>query len=163
MVQTITAANDRTPEKSVPELDLPLDTLAFIIVKAREFDVKVADDDVDSGSSPADDGQTDVLQDTADDPVQEEFLAAINGLRDDQQIRLVALAWLGRCTFDIDEWDEAVKTARDEHNKRTGQYLLGLPLLGDYLEDGSPCSAKASSMMPTGAKVSMARTNRSVI
>ncbi len=48
----------------------------------------------------------------------------------------MALAWLGRGTFDIDEWDEAVKTARDEHNKGTGQYLLGLPLLGEYLEDG---------------------------
>ena len=72
MVQTIAAPNDRTPEKPLPELVLPLDTLAFIIVKAREFDVKVADDDADSGSNPADDGQTDVLQDTAEDQVQEE-------------------------------------------------------------------------------------------
>jgi hypothetical protein len=29
-----------------------------------------------------------------------------------------------------------VQTARDEHNNRTAEYLLGLPLLGDYLEDG---------------------------
>jgi len=29
-----------------------------------------------------------------------------------------------------------VATARREHNARAAQYLLGLPLLGDYLEDG---------------------------
>ncbi len=132
---TSARANNSSDGKT-PELDLPLDSVAFIILKAREFDVKVADSDPDSGSNPADDGQTDVLEDKADDPVQEELLSAINGLRPDQQVRLVALAWLGRGTFDLDEWGEALKTARDEHNKRTGEYLLGLPLLGDYLEDG---------------------------
>ena len=30
----------------------------------------------------------------------------------------------------------ALDTARSEHRKRTAEYLLGLPLLGDYLEDG---------------------------
>jgi len=132
------APDDTGAEATRPrgELGLPLDTLSFIILKAREYDVKEADSDPDSGSNPADDGQTDVLQDKADDPVREELLAAINGLRHDQQIRLVALAWLGRGTFDAGEWDEALRTARDEHNNRTGEYLLGLPLLGDYLEDG---------------------------
>jgi hypothetical protein len=48
----------------------------------------------------------------------------------------VALAWLGRGTYDLDEWKEAVATARTEHSRRTAEYLLTLPLLGDYLEDG---------------------------
>jgi hypothetical protein len=120
----------------VPELDLPLDTVSFIILKAREYDVKEGDSDPDDASNPADDGQTDVLVDKADDPVAEELLGAINGLRDDQKARLVALAWLGRGTYGLDEWKEAVATARREHNARPAEYLLGLPLLGDYLEDG---------------------------
>lgn len=136
MVQYAPSVSEGDPRKPAPELDLPLDLVSFIILKAREFDVKVADDDPNSGSNPADDGQTDVLTDKSDDPVREELIGAIRGLRDDQQIRLVALAWLGRGTYDIDEWDEAVGTARDEHNSRTAEYLLGLPLLGDYLEDG---------------------------
>jgi hypothetical protein len=136
MVQAAPSASNAAPQKRTPELDLPLDTLSFIILKAREFDVKVAGSDPDSGSNPADDGQTDVLQDTADDPVREELISAIRGLRDDQKARLIALAWLGRGTFDLDEWDEAAETARREHGARPTHYLLSLPLLGDYLEDG---------------------------
>ena len=60
----------------------------------------------------------------------------MNGLTEEEQVNLVALAWVGRGTYDIEEWDDAIDTARTEHNKRTGQYLLGLPLLGDYLAEG---------------------------
>ena len=119
-----------------PALNLPLDKVTFIILKAREYDVKESDSDPDEGSNAIDDGQTDVLTDTSDDPVREELLGAIRGLNDDERMRLVALAWLGRGTYDIDEWKEAVATARLEHSRRAAEYLLTLPLLGDYLEDG---------------------------
>jgi hypothetical protein len=127
-----------SPRKAAPEpsLNLPLDKVGFIIVKAREYDVKEEDVDPDNGSNPIDDGQTDVLTNKADDPVREELLGAIRGLNDDERIRLVALAWLGRGTYDLDEWKEAIATAKSEHSRRTAEYLLGLPLLGDYLEDG---------------------------
>jgi hypothetical protein len=136
MVQSVPSTGEGASQKPQPELDLPLDTVTFIILKAREYDVKEADSDPDDGSNPTDDGQTDVLVDKADDPVREELLGAIGGLRDDQKARLVALAWLGRGTYGLDEWQEAVATARREHNARAAEYLLGLPLLGDYLEDG---------------------------
>jgi hypothetical protein len=68
--------------------------------------------------------------------VRRELVSFINSLNIDEQIELVALAWLGRGTYEIDEWYDALETAKTEHNKRTAQYLLGLPLLGDYLEDG---------------------------
>lgn len=119
-----------------PALNLPLDKLSFIILKAREYDVKEEDSDPDTGSNAIDDGQTDVLTDSQDDPVREELLGAIRGLNEDERIKLVALAWLGRGTYDIDEWKEAVATAKSEHSRRAAEYLLDLPLLGDYLEDG---------------------------
>jgi len=119
-----------------PSLNLPLDRLSFIILKAREYDVKESDVDPDAASNATDDGQTDVLLDKEDDPVREELLGAIRGLNEDERMRLVALAWLGRGTYALDEWKEAVATARNEHSRRTAEYLLSLPLLGDYLEDG---------------------------
>ncbi len=131
-------SNTGSPRKSVqePSLNLPLDKVSFIILKAREYDVKESDVDPDAGSNAIDDGQTDVLTDKAEDPVREELLGAIRGLNDDERIRLVALAWLGRGTFALDEWKEAIATAKSEHSRRTAEYLIGLPLLGDYLEDG---------------------------
>ena len=48
----------------------------------------------------------------------------------------MALAWVGRGTYEISEWREALSVARSEHNKRTAEYLQKLPLLGDYLEEG---------------------------
>jgi hypothetical protein len=117
-------------------LDIAEDKLAFIIEKAREFDVKEADSDSDSGSNPIDDGSTDMLEDKPGDPTREQLAAAIRALNQDERAQLVALAWLGRGTYGLDEWSEAVTTARSEHHRRTAEYLLGLPLLGDYLEDG---------------------------
>ena len=119
-----------------PHLDIPSDKLGFIILKAREYDVKESDTDSDEGSNPTDDGNTDILTDKDDDPVRDELLGAIRDLPEDERFQLVALAWLGRGTYDLSEWRTALETARTEHRRRTAEYLLGLPLLGDYLEDG---------------------------
>jgi hypothetical protein len=119
-----------------PHLDIPTDKLGFIILKAREYDVKESDSDPDEGSNATDDDNLDVLEDTPDDPVREELLGAIRDLNEEERVQLVALAWLGRGTYDLSEWRTALDTARSEHRKRTAEYLLGLPLLGDYLEDG---------------------------
>lgn len=124
------------PESESFELGIASDKVCFVILKARQFDVKEGNADPDSGSNPIDDGMTDVLEHKPDDPVYRELVAFIGGLDLDEQLNLVALAWLGRGTYDKSEWPEALKTARDEHNNRTAQYLLGLPLLGDYLEEG---------------------------
>ncbi|HEX4105117.1 MAG TPA: DUF3775 domain-containing protein [Rhizomicrobium sp.] len=119
-----------------PHLDIPTDKLGFIILKAREYDVKESDSDPDEGSNATDDDNLDVLVDKPDDPVREELLGAIRELSEEERVQLVALAWLGRGTYDLAEWRTALDTARSEHRKRTAEYLLGLPLLGDYLEDG---------------------------
>ncbi len=126
-------AAETVPE---PELTIPLDVVGYIVERAKEFDAKEGDSDPDSGSNATDDGDADVLEDKPGDLVQQELVDYINSLNIDQQIELVALAWLGRGTYDIDAWDDAKATARQEHNNRTGQYLSGLPLLGDYLEEG---------------------------
>lgn len=118
------------------ELAIDPDKVAGIIEKARMFDVKEEVTDPDSGSNASDDDMRDVLEDLADDPTHQELLEMIRSLNEDEQIDLVALAWLGRGTYDLSEWNEAVAEARAAHNTHTAEYLAGLPLLGDYLEDG---------------------------
>lgn len=65
-----------------------------------------------------------------------ELHAFIDALNDDEKVSLVALAWIGRETFEPEELDEAVETARAEATTPTADYLMNMPLLADYLEDG---------------------------
>ena len=118
------------------ELGINSDKVCHIIAKAHVFGVKEGDSDPDSGSNATDDGMTDVLEDKPGDASYRELMAFIRTLSEDEQVSLVALAWVGRGTYDIAEWGEALKLARQEHNKRTAEYLTGLPLLADYLEEG---------------------------
>ena len=127
---------DSDPEGVDLELGIATDKVCHIIWKARQFDVKEADADPDSGSNAADDGMTDVLESKPDDPVYVELVSFIRALDVEEQIGLVALAWVGRGTYEVSEWQQALDTARSEHTNRTAEYLLGLPLLGDYLEEG---------------------------
>jgi Protein of unknown function (DUF3775) len=120
------------------QLGINPDKVCHIIAKARAFDAKEQASDPDSGSNPADDEMLDVLEDLPDeaDATRLELVEFIRALDEDEQVNLVALAWVGRGTYEISEWREAMSTARNEHNKRTADYLLKLPLLGDYLEEG---------------------------
>jgi len=125
---------DEVSEKT-PELSISLEKVCYIIAKAREFDVKDVVTDPEDASNPTDDGMISVLEDHRDDPVVQEITAAIFGMSEDEQIDLVALAWLGRGDGSIDDWYELRAEAARAHNKRTASYLLGMPLLADYLDD----------------------------
>ena len=117
-------------------LTIPLENLAFIIIKAREFDAEVPPVDEDSGSNPSDDAEWDVLQASADNATYQELVDAINGLGDPERIELLALTWLGRGDYAKEEWRDAVEEARRIHDEKETQYLIGTPLLADYLEEG---------------------------
>jgi len=121
--------------KKIPDLTISAEKVAAIIAKAKQFDVKDVVTDPDSGSNASDDAMLSVLEDHADDPVRIELTAIIRGLNEDEQIDLVALAWLGRGDGDLEDWDDIRSEAERAHNKRTAEYLLGMPLLGDLLEE----------------------------
>jgi len=118
------------------ELTIDHEKLGFIIIKAREFDAKVEPVEPDPGSNPTDDDQREVLEDYADDPTYAELVEAIEGLNEDEQVELVALAWLGRGDYEAAEWVQALEAAREAHNERTAGYLLGTPNLSDEIEEG---------------------------
>src|SRR5215510_2280695 len=107
----------------------------FVIVKAREFAAKVQITDPDSGSNASDDLMADVLEDTRDDPVFEELTAFISSLSEDEQIDLVMLDWLGRDDCSIADWAAVRTEAARAHNANTAAYLLGMPLLSEFLDE----------------------------
>ena len=117
-------------------LNIPPVQLAYIVEKARAFDAETAPVDTDSGSNPSDDNEVAILEATADNPIQQELSAALNALDEEQRIEILALMWLGRGDFDRSEWRAALAQAREIHNAHETSYLLGTPLLADYLEEG---------------------------
>jgi hypothetical protein len=112
------------------------ETVSFIIAKAREFGAKVEPDDPESGSNPSDDRAIDVLEDFADDPTLDELRGAIDGLNEDESRDLVAIMWTGRGDYDKSQWHEAREQARTIPRGDRSRYLIGTPLLADYLEQG---------------------------
>jgi hypothetical protein len=70
------------------------------------------------------------------DRAEGELRAFIDGLNEDEQAALVAVMWIGRNSFDAEEWDEAIATAQAEASTPTADYLIGTPHLPDHLETG---------------------------
>ena len=118
------------------ELTISPEKVCFIIIKAREFDAKDEVTEPDPGSNPADDRDAAVLEDHEDDPVLEELTTLINSLSVDEQIDLIALAWLGRDDYSAGDWPGVREEAARAHKQRIAEYLLGMPLLADFLEEG---------------------------
>lgn len=121
---------------TVPELRISTDKVCFIVVKARQFQVKDVVTEPDPASNASDDNMRSVLESHANDPVGREIVSAFEGLNSDERIDLVALVRLGRGDGDLSEWKDLQTDAPQELSGDGGEALLGIPLLADYLEEG---------------------------
>lgn len=123
-------------------LTIDPDKVCSIIIKARVFDagLSFAGDDPGSDLALAEVDELEEQDERSDaeegDSTRDELVELIQGLNVDEQVELVALAWLGRGSYTAEEWPDAVAEASRAHNDRTAEYLLGMPLLADYLEEG---------------------------
>ncbi len=116
----------------------PLETLCRIILRAREYEAQVPTD-YDGGEAPDNVDDTDeetlsVLDDSINTSVEEELVAAIDDLAEDQQAELLAFAWVGQGTYDAADWDEAQEEAAGETN--IADQLMEMPMLASVLEAG---------------------------
>jgi hypothetical protein len=136
MEEIMSKTNQDETAANPPNLSISPEKICFIVVKAREFDAKDVVTDPDESSNAADDAMISVLEDHRDDPVAQELKSFIGALSEDEQIDLVALAWLGRGDGDIGDWEALRAEAARARNNRTASYLLGMPQLPDFLEDG---------------------------
>lgn len=117
-------------------LSISPEKVCYIIVKAREFDEKEEVVEPDPGSNESDDKDVEILEDYPDDPTYEELTGAIEALNEDEKLDLVALAWIGRGDYSGEEWEEARAAADEASDKHFPDYLVGMPQLGDLLEEG---------------------------
>jgi hypothetical protein len=125
------------------ELLTPLETLCRLIIRARELEAQVpaqdADEDpanVDDFDDEGEDQALSVLEDELNSGVEEEMRATLDDLADDQLAETLALAWVGRGTYDVTEWDDAFAEANDVDPESAIDELMDMPLLASYLEAG---------------------------
>lgn len=125
------------------ELSLGPDTVRLLAEKARTISAAV-NDDYDDGKEHeiefAD--ETDLhnhdglAEEEEEDLTEEEFRELIADLNVDEAAELLAIAWIGRGDYEAEEWAEAVAEARQRVNSGLANYLLGMPMLSDWLEEG---------------------------
>ena len=120
----------------MPDLSISSEKVCFLIVKAREFDVQDVDTELEDGSNPGDDRMIDVLEESRDNPVQQELRTFIAELDEDEKADLIGLMRLGRGDGTMEEWQALRDEDLREHSGRIAAYLMGEPLLSDYLEEG---------------------------
>ena len=119
------------------DLETPLDSICRIIVRARELEAQVPGIDPENDDPPDDaDDRYDVLEDEMDETVEAELRAAIEDLADDQQAELLALALVGRGTYDVSEWPDALEEASDSDAEPVVDQLLEMPTLSENLDAG---------------------------
>lgn len=125
------------------ELLTPLDTLCRLILRARELEAQVPavdpdedPDNIDGNEEDGADPALSVLEDEINTGVEEEVQALLDDLAEDQLAETLALAWVGRGTYDATEWEDAMTEANDLDPDSRMDELLDMPLLASHLEAG---------------------------
>ena len=127
------------------ELTIDPETVRLFVVKAKAISAALNHDyeagnehEIELDGQSRDAHQHDGLaEEESEDLTERELRALINDLNVDEAAELIAIAWVGRGDFDTGEWADAVAQARERgHRRRASTYLLGMPMLGDWLEEG---------------------------
>ncbi len=100
-------------------------TIAQVILLAREIDEATVVGAHDGMRDPA-----------AGSQAMRELKDFIANLTEEEQYSLVAVMWIGRESFDAEDYEEAYATAEQEATNATEAYLAGTPMLAEYLESG---------------------------
>ena len=117
------------------ELTVPLETVCRLIVRARELEAQVPAIETDDEEDPTDsDDPFAVLEDEANTAVEDEVRALLEDLADDEIVEVLALAMVGRGTYDASEWDDALDEGASAGD--AVDQLLDMPMLAAYLDAG---------------------------
>lgn len=117
------------------ELTIALESVCRIIQRAREYEALIPETNPDDGSNATDDGEIDAIEDDGENPAEAELRAMVEDLAEDEQAEVIALALVGRGTFDAIEWVDALDAAGEEADDIV-EWMLGQPTLSTDLEAG---------------------------
>ena len=117
-------------------LSVRIDTICLLIDKAHQFQSQEQVVLGDVPGIPTEDWALEALADHAEDPCLNEVRDLLNDIDPNQRAEVVALMWLGRGDYEVEDWDTAVEDALEGYSERTAEYLLAHPMVADDLEEG---------------------------
>ncbi|WP_404364204.1 DUF3775 domain-containing protein [Marinobacter sp.] len=131
------------------------ETVCRLVELAQSFHVQEQISIPDQPNSPAEDWSRQMLADHADNTSVQEFRTVVEDLEPDQQQEVMALMWLGRGDFTLEEWEAILTEAEEQWTPETADYLLMHPMLADYLLEGLDLHGyhcqETNMLHPTGA------------
>ncbi len=114
------------------DLGISLESVAAIVDAAR-----AVQEGEESGALAREEDEEEGLDAEDEENMDEDALRAfIADLNEDEQASLIALAWIGRGDYSGEEWEEARTLAKERNIRDPAEYLLGIEMLGDMLEEG---------------------------
>jgi hypothetical protein len=114
------------------DLGISLESVAAIVDAAR-----AVQEGEESGALARDEEDEEGLDAEDDENMDEDALRAfIADLNEDEQASLIALAWVGRGDYAGPDFEEARTLAKERNIRDPAEYLLGIDMLGDMLEEG---------------------------
>ena len=119
----------------MPELRINPDKVCEFLEAAREVAGKVPATTGDKTSSGDDSPLKFMEEDGGGDPIRQQMVEFVGGLNVDEQVDLLALIYLGRGDFELDEWDDALVEAGDRIGAGDADFMIGNRALPAYLGD----------------------------
>lgn len=117
-------------------MEISVEKVLDLVEHLRLIDSKDGDAEFDTGDDSYESGAGHLFEDIAEDGTEDQIRGVIEGLNIDEQAELVALVWIGRGDFEAEEWPVAIRRAHERAVRSTARYLLGIPNVGDLLEEG---------------------------
>ena len=130
------------------ELRISTEKVCAVIEAARELAGKVPSTAGDR-TTTGDDSRLVTIEDYSGDVAfdrdgrRREMIELIAGLNVEEQTDLLALIWLGRGDYEIDEWDAAIVEAEARIAARDPDYMIGDAALPQFLGDGLEAFGKS--------------------
>jgi hypothetical protein len=125
----MSGTNRDDDDDSEVDLGISLEAVATVVDHIRAIQDDEDADDID---------EDDEDEEGSDEEFDESTLTAfIEELNEDEQAALVALAWTGRGDYEPEEWEEALRLAKERGaGLGTTPYLLQLEMAGDLISEG---------------------------
>jgi exonuclease V gamma subunit len=129
-------------------LQIAVEKVADVIINSLALNAAVEEGGDDFTEIPDIDDELEFAPPKED--AHQELKRVIDKFNEEERQNLVALAWVGRGSYSVDEWEDAVKEAEDLNPERISEYLLNMERLGDYLEIGLSELGYSSEQFETG-------------